>query len=38
MAKRNTYTPEYKAKNVIEILEGDRRSDRYKSKESTSIS
>ena len=22
MAKRNTYTPEYKAKIVIEILEG----------------
>ena len=37
MAKRNTYTPEYKAKIVIEILEGEQTISEIASREGINV-
>ena len=37
MAKRNTYTPEYKAKIVIEILEGEQTVSEIASREGINV-
>lgn len=37
MAKRNTYTPEYKAKIVIEILEGEQTISEIASREEINV-